>query len=105
MTSGLTMEDFADCISTGPMRGEVGFVGDIEELREYPCNCFNCRGALSAVTRAYGGVFHDGEVEWWPCDFCHRYFAFDDLECMSGDTQGCEPCTGTWLDQLRQGPR
>lgn len=38
----LTMADFADCF--GPMQGEVGYTGDIEELREYPCNCPYCRG-------------------------------------------------------------
>lgn len=37
-----TMEDFADCISTGPFFGEVGYIGDIDDLREYPCNCVTC---------------------------------------------------------------
>lgn len=40
----LTFADFTDCIVTGPMYGEVGYIGDIEELREYPCNCCYCRG-------------------------------------------------------------
>lgn len=22
--------------------GEVGYIGDIDELREYPCNCTEC---------------------------------------------------------------
>lgn len=34
--------DFSDCINTGPMMGEVGYIGDIDELREYPCNCTEC---------------------------------------------------------------
>jgi hypothetical protein len=42
MSKPWTMEDFADCMSTGPFRGEVGYIGDIEELREYPCNCVTC---------------------------------------------------------------
>jgi hypothetical protein len=39
-----TMEDLADCMETGPMLGEVGYIGDIDDLREYPCNCETCRG-------------------------------------------------------------
>lgn len=100
--SGLTMEDFEDCIATGPMPGEVGHTGDIEELREYPCNCFTCRGEPNAVAREYGDCFHDGEMTWWQCVFCRRFFDLEDLELMSGDTQGCEPCTGAWYASLRE---
>ncbi len=100
--SGLTMEDFADCMTSGPMPGEVGHTGDIEELREYPCNCFNCRGRPNAVAPEHGDCFHDGEISWWECCFCHRFFDLEDLELMSGDTQGCEPCTGTWYASLRK---
>lgn len=38
----LTMADFADCMHVGPELGEVGYIGDIDELREYPCNCDTC---------------------------------------------------------------
>lgn len=30
----------------GPMYGEVGYLGEIDELLEYPCNCPTCRGEL-----------------------------------------------------------
>jgi hypothetical protein len=40
----VTMEDLSDCMNDGPCYGEAGYVGDIEELREYPCNCAYCRG-------------------------------------------------------------
>lgn len=36
------MADFADCMHVGPELGEVGYIGDIDELREYPCNCDTC---------------------------------------------------------------
>jgi len=100
--SALTMADFADCIETGPTLGEVGFTGDIEELREYPCNCFNCRGRPNAVAPEHGDCYHDGELSWWECCFCHRFFDLEDMECMSGDTQGCEACTGAWYAKLAE---
>lgn len=41
--SGLTMEDFEDCIDYGPFRGEVGFTDEENmELLECPCNCIYC---------------------------------------------------------------
>ena len=99
----LTMADFDDCVSTGPLPGEVGYAGDIEELREYPCNCFTCRNEPSAVSsEAYGDCYHDGELSWWRCVFCGRYFDLEDLELLSGDRQGCEPCTGAWERALRE---
>jgi hypothetical protein len=35
--------DWSDCIVDGPMMGEVGYLGDIDHLLEYPCNCSYCR--------------------------------------------------------------
>lgn len=34
--------------------GDVGYTGDIEELREYPCNCTDCQRTPKAVD------VHDG---------------------------------------------
>lgn len=97
------MEDFEDCFANpGPMPGEVGHTGDVEELREYPCNCFNCRGRPNAVAPEYGDCFHDGELSWWECCFCNRFFDIEDMELMSGDRQGCERCTGAWYASLRE---
>jgi hypothetical protein len=80
----------------------VGCGGCDEELREYPCNCFTHRGEPNAVAREYGDCFHDGEMTWWQCVFCRRFFDLEDLELMSGDTQGCEPCTGAWYAGLAE---
>jgi hypothetical protein len=44
-------DDWLDCIDNGPERGEVGYIGDIEELREYPCPCCSCRSPFPAGTR------------------------------------------------------
>ena len=98
----VTMDDFADCMSTGPMPGEVGYIGDYLQPLEYPCNCFNCRGRLNAVAPEHGDCFHDGELSWWECCFCHRFFDLEDMECMSGDTQGCESCTGAWYAAMHK---
>lgn len=40
--SGLTMADFADCMDYGPYFEEVGHMGGIDDLLEYPCNCIYC---------------------------------------------------------------
>lgn len=53
----------------------------------------------------HGDCFHDGEMTWWQCVFCRRFFDLEDMEIMSGDTQGCEPCTGAWYEQTRSGAR
>lgn len=84
-----------------PECSAAGCGGCIDHLNEYPCNCFSCRGRLSAVsTEAFGGCYHDGELTWWRCDFCSRYFDLEDMEILSGDGQGCEPCVGTWLSSF-----
>ncbi len=48
----MTLADLADCMDYGPYLGEVGHLGDIEELREYPCNCFACRRDYLVATGA-----------------------------------------------------
>lgn len=86
-----------------PECAAVGCGGCRDERLEYPCRCFNCRGALSAVsTAAFGDCYHDGELSWWRCEFCSRYFDLGDMEILSGDGQACEPCVGNWLDQLQR---
>lgn len=42
MNNEFTLEDYLDCI-VEHMQGEVGYKGDIEELRESPCRCQTCR--------------------------------------------------------------
>lgn len=80
-----------------PECAAVGCGGCIDHLLEYPCNCFYCRGALSAVsTAAFGDTYHDGELTWWRCSFCYRYFDLEDMELLSGDDQACEPCASGW---------
>ncbi len=44
------MFDFTDCLVDGPMRGDVGYLGDNEELLEYPCNCIYCRDKAGVVS-------------------------------------------------------
>lgn len=39
------------CRELEPDFGEVGYKGDIEELREYPCNCIACLEAAGEVPR------------------------------------------------------
>lgn len=73
----------------------VGCGGCLDELREYPCNCRNCRGLADTVT------FNDGELTWWRCEFCLHYFDLDDMEILSGDSQGCEPCVTSWIQRIR----
>lgn len=83
----------------------VGCGGCIDHLNEYPCNCFSCRGRLSAVSEAHGDCYHDGELTWWRCDFCRRYFDLEDMEILSGDGQACEPCVSGWERRLRERQR
>lgn len=42
--SDLAPEEWRDLINPGAPRGQVGYIGDIEELLEYPCNCSYCQG-------------------------------------------------------------
>lgn len=63
--SGLTMQDFADCLMTDPEFGEVGYVGDYPQPLEYPCNCSWCTYEyrqsmfLSWLKQNTGGVYGD----------------------------------------------
>ena len=88
-----------------PECAAVGCSGCEGARLEYPCNCFNCRGRLSAVSEAHGDCYHDGELTWWRCDFCRRYFDLEDMELLSGDGQACEPCVGAWLKKPEAGRR
>jgi hypothetical protein len=88
-------------LALDPECAAVGCGGCNDALLEYPCRCFNCRGALSAVADEHGDCFHDGELTWWRCEFCRRFFDLDDLELLSGDGQACEPCVSRWEGHLR----
>ena len=83
------------------MPGEVGYTGDVDALREYPCNCFSCRGRLSAVAECHGDAYHDGELTWWRCVFCERYFDWEGMELLSGGQQACERCAEGWMQRCR----
>lgn len=41
---GCTVEELQDLIVTGPLEGEVGYIGDYSQPLEYPCNCKYCQG-------------------------------------------------------------
>ena len=45
---GVSYSELLDCINSNPMRGEVGYIGEIDELLEYPCNCLYCQGETEA---------------------------------------------------------
>lgn len=49
------------------MLGEVGYVGDIEDLREYPCNCVYCVNAPTPVEVNEGtaGICLDCGQAFW----------------------------------------
>lgn len=59
-------------------------------IRIGPCNCRACRGLAETET------IDDGETVWWRCEFCLHYFALEDMEILSGDSQACEPCVSDW---------
>jgi hypothetical protein len=61
----------------------------------FPCNCFDCRWPGS------GDSYFDGETEWFRCCFCKKLFLIEDMDCLSGDEQGCHPCTGEWEKRWR----
>lgn len=99
------LESLADCIEPdSPTRGEVGYVGDDENLREYPCNCTRCRGVTDDRE-----TYHDGETPWCRCIFCARHFELEDTEpvlaaeCpyVAADSQACVRCAEGWKQSCR----
>lgn len=48
---------------SSPRYGEVGYRGDIEELREYPCNCYACRADYERSLEPHAPPAPDGPSE------------------------------------------
>ena len=70
----------------------AGCGGCIDHQREYPCNCRFCR-------TGYPETYHDGVTSWWRCEFCGHLFDLEDMELLSGDSQACERCSGSWHER------